>query len=204
MRGTDRVLVGVDAKGIQLRELAHYLNNPKFTEAVLSKDPHEANRVNFKLPSRPVAKTVVYSVLMGAGDALVASQINMTLKEAKEIKRIFFEQVPELPLLINTLKAQAERTGRITLCDGTPILVKHPHMVIPYLLQGDESRIMKKAAILADTDIRRRKLDVLKVGDIHDEHQYDTYKDHADELVQEVLPVSFRDAGVYFDYRLPI
>lgn len=204
VRSPDRVLVGVDAKGIQLRVLAHYLNNKKFTEAILSEDPHEANRQNFNLPSRPLTKTITYAVLMGSGDALTAATAKISVKEAKEIKRMFFSSVPELPQLIARLKDEAERTGRIKLCDGTPIIVKHPHMVIPYLLQGDESRIMKAAAIEADKHIRRRKLDVLKVGDIHDEWQNDVLRAHSEEFAEDVCPRSFRAAGVLFNYNLPI
>ena len=63
---------------------------------------------------------------------------------------------------------------------------------------------MKKAAILADQDVRRRKLDVLKVGDIHDEWQSDARKDHAEEFAFSVCPSAFSDAGVSYHYRLPI
>jgi hypothetical protein len=82
--------------------------------------------------------------------------------------------MPGFGELIKKLQSQLEKTGRIVLCDGTPILVPYPHMVIPYLLQGDESRLMKKAMILVDQEVARYKLrdHVLKVADIHDEMQY--------------------------------
>lgn len=53
-----RRLVGVDAKGIQLRILAHYLNNPTFTAAILSSDPHAANQASMGLPTRALTKTI--------------------------------------------------------------------------------------------------------------------------------------------------
>lgn len=204
VRSVDRVLVGVDAKGIQLRVLAHYLNNKKFTEAILSEDPHSANQKNFGLPSRALTKTITYAVLMGAGDNRIANEAKVSLKEAKEVKAMFFAQVPELQDLINRLKADVERRGRITLCDGTPILVDKPHTVIPFLLQGDESRIMKKAAIEASVLIKQRKLDVLKVCDIHDEWQNDVLKIHSEEFAYDVCPKAFASSGKFFDYRLPI
>src|SRR5690606_30108892 len=106
VRSGDRLLVGTDAKGIQLRVLAHYLNNKKFTEAILSADPHEANKNNMGLPTRALTKTITYATLMGAGDNRIALEAKMTLKEAKEAKEIFFRQVPELPALIDKLKRQ--------------------------------------------------------------------------------------------------
>lgn len=204
VRSANRSLVGVDAKGIQLRILAHYLNNEAFTEAILSEDPHEANRKNFGLPTRSLAKTITYAVLMGAGDGRISSEAKVTLREAKDVKALFFSQVPELARLIDRLKSELKRTGRITLCSGSKIMVSSDHMVIPYLLQGDESQIMKKAAILTDIDIRRRKLDVLKVGDIHDEWQNDVFTPHVEEFSKIVLPAAFKQSGEFFKYNLPI
>src|SRR5690606_20477481 len=87
---------------------------------------------------------------------------------------------------------------------GTPILVKQPHTRLGYLLQGDESRIMKKAAILTAQQVQRRKLDVIKVGDIHDEWQNDVLVDHVEEFAEDVCPWAFRSSGEFFRYRLPI
>lgn len=141
---------------------------------------------------------------MGAGDAKIGQVIGGTAKDGRDIKRRFVDRTPGLKHLLTDLKRQVERTGRIKLCDGTPVIVDKPHTVLAYLLQGDESRIMKQAAILADKEVRRRKLDVLKVGDIHDEWQSDAFKDHAEEFGFDVCPLAFRDAGVSFLYNVPI
>lgn len=204
VRGTDRLLVGVDAKGIQLRVLAHYLNNPEFTEAVLGGDPHSYNQKVGGFATRSVAKTFIYAFLLGAGDAKVGQIIGGTTKDGREIKARFIGNFPGLADLLDSLARQVERTGRIVLCDGTPLIVSAPHTRLGYLLQGDESRIMKKAAILAASDIVRRKLDILKVGDIHDEWQNDCFKDHAEEFAKDVCPKAFSSSGVSFNYRLPI
>jgi DNA polymerase-1 len=54
-----RSLVGVDAKGIQLRVLAHHLNNPEFMEAVVNGDPHTYNQKIGGIRDRPTAKTFI-------------------------------------------------------------------------------------------------------------------------------------------------
>lgn len=201
--GKERKLVGVDAKGIQLRVLAHYLDDKAFTEAILSKDPHTANQARLGLASRALTKTITYATLMGAGDARIASEADVPLKEAKAAKKLFFEQIPGLPKLINKLKREYKETGRITLCDGSKVAMKSDHTAIPYLLQGDESRIMKLAMIYIDAAIRKEGLDVLKVGDIHDEHQYDVHINSIDRFIV-ICSNSFRRAGEFFKYRLPI
>lgn len=199
-----RRLVGVDAKGIQLRVLAHYLNNQEFTDVVLNGDPHSHNQKIGGFESRDIAKTFIYAFFLGAGDGKIGSLIRGTAKDGRELKRRFVDSTPGLKSLLTNLKRQVERTGRIVLCDGTPVIVDKPHTVLAYLLQGDESRLMKQAAILADQEIRKRRLDVLKVGDIHDEWQSDTRKEHAEEFAFTVCPLAFAAAGRSFNYNLPI
>lgn len=54
-----QVLVGCDAAGIQLRALAHYINDPIYTETLLSGDIHEYNRVAAGISTRAKAKTFI-------------------------------------------------------------------------------------------------------------------------------------------------
>ena len=204
VRSDDRVLVGVDAKGIQLRVLAHYLNNPKFTEAVLEGDPHTYNQEIGGFRTRADAKTFIYAFLLGAGDAKVGEIIGGSTRDGRDVKTRFIGNFPGLSDLLDDLERQVERTGRIRLCDGTPLSVTAPHTRLGYLLQGDESRIMKQASIYRDQELRRRKLDVIKVGDIHDEWQNDAYKPHAEEFAYDLCPAVFKRSGESFGYRLPI
>ena len=90
------------------------------------------------------------------------------------------------------------------LCDGTPLIVSAMHTRLGYLLQGDESCIMKQANIYRDRECRRRRLDVIKVGDIHDEWQHDVLNRDVDEFANDVLPDVFKRSGESFNYRLPI
>lgn len=199
----DRRLVGVDAKGIQLRVLAHYLNNTAFTENILSKDPHAANQKSFGLPSRSLTKTITYAILMGAGDARVSNEARIPLKEARGTKAKFFEQVPELPRLISRLQVEAAKTGRIKLCDGSSVIMKQDYMVIPYLLQGDESKIMKVAMLRIAKVCRQLKIDAIQAGMIHDELQFDVLASQVPEFIKICLE-AFEYAGRYFKYNIQI
>ena len=203
VRSPDRRLVGVDAKGIQLRVLAHYINDDGFSEAILSEDPHAANQKMLGLPTRALTKTITYATLMGAGDAKIAATAKVSLAEAREAKGLFLAKLPGLARVIAKLQTELKRTGRITLCDGSRILVPSDHMVIPYLLQGDESRIMKTAMIFVDEIVRKEKLDAIKVGDIHDEWQTDTLGDHVEPFIG-VCRDAFPRSGLSFGYHVPI
>lgn len=201
-------LVGVDAKGLQLRILANYAYSEEFAQTVLTGDPHEKNVEILGLANKPAAKKFIYTLIMGGGGArLAADQLQfgtkLTAREGEALKRKMIASVPGFRELIKRLEKELGRTGRITLCDGTPILVPSPHMVIPYLLQGDESRLMKKASILLDLEIRRHKLDARKVADIHDEWQFIVATEQVDYFISKALSC-FPLVGQIFNYKVPI
>lgn len=201
-------LVGIDAKGLQLRILANYAYSEEFANLVLTGDPHERNAQVLGLANKPAAKKFVYTLIMGGGGARLASDqlqfgTKLTEREGYVLKNKFIASIPGFKELIASLEDQLAKTGRIRLCDGTPILVPSPHMVIPYLLQGDESRIMKLASIYLDQEIRRAGIEAYKVGDIHDEWQFVVANEDVEIFIALALEV-FPRVGKQFNYRVPI
>ena len=202
-------LVGIDAKGIQLRVLAHYVPDKKFREDVLVGDRHKVNMEFLGLPNKPSAKKFLYSLLLGAGgDKLAADQaqffqFDITPKQASAMKKKLIQSIDGFEKLIRKLEQELERKGRIVLCDGTPLLVPSPHKAIAYLLQGDESRIMKQASVYLDELIRKYKFEAYKVGDIHDEWQFVVLTEQLGVFVEAALSC-FPRAGKSFDYNVPI
>lgn len=203
-------LVGIDGKGIQLRVLANYAYSAEFVERVLDGDPHTNNIRVLGLANKAAAKKFLYTTLMGGGGKLLAADqlqfgTKLTTTQGNELKKKLIDSVPGFQDVIDELTEELHEKGRIKLCDDTPICVSSDHMVIPYLLQGDESRLMKLASIYVDAEIRKRKLqnDILKVADIHDEWQYRCRKRFTDEFISFALPC-FVKAGEFFNYRIPI
>lgn len=203
-------LVGLDGTGIQARVLANYATSESFKELVLSGDIHKHNIEVLGLANKPAAKKFFYTFVMGGGGArLAADQAQfgtfMTAKQGQQLKDKYISSIDGFGALIKRLQDELASTGRITLCDGTPILVSSPHMVIPYLLQGDESRLMKKALLYVYEELRRTGLirRVRKVADIHDEWQFIVECGYEEEFIALALPC-FNRAGEFFRYRLPI
>jgi hypothetical protein len=209
--------VGIDGTGIQNRCLIHGLIKTvgeeavrPFKELALEGDVHKRNIEVLGLANKAAAKKFYYTLMMGGqGARLAADQAQfgtkLTAKEGTILKDKMIASIPGFHKLIEVLQKELSDTGRITLCDGTPIIVKSPHMVIPYLLQGDESRLMKKALIFVDEEIRRRKHTsfVFKVADIHDEWQWKVHNDYVAEFIEYSLPC-FVKAGEHFNYNIPI
>ncbi len=204
----DYVLVGVDAKGIQIRILLNYAYSEEAVDLYMQGDPHVNNAQILGLANKPAAKKFFYTTIMGGqGARLAADQAQfgtkLTAQEGNVLRQQLIDSVPGFKELIERLEKELEKTGRITLCDGTPILVSSPHMVIPYLLQGDESRIMKKASILLDKEIRREKIDAKKVADIHDEWQFVVRRRDIPRFMALAISV-FPVVGRHFNYKVLI
>jgi hypothetical protein len=181
-----------------------------FKELALEGDVHKHNITVLGLANKPAAKKFYYTLMMGGGGArLAADQAQfgtvMSAKEGTAKKDALVASIPGFHALISALQSELEKTGRIELCDGTPIIVSSPHMVIPYLLQGDESRLMKLAMIFLHRVINGRGWGkkILKVADIHDEWQYRVRDEIVDDFIAAALPC-FRAAGEYFMYNIPI
>ena len=76
-----KVQVGADASGIQLRALAHYLDDATYTETLLKGDIHTLHQRLIGLATRAISKTWIYAWLMGGGDELQGSIAGVTEAE---------------------------------------------------------------------------------------------------------------------------
>ena len=58
-------LVGIDASGLELRILSHYMNDKEYINEVINGDIHTTNQTLAGLESRDTAKTFIYAFIMG-------------------------------------------------------------------------------------------------------------------------------------------
>lgn len=195
-----RVLVGTDASGLELRMLAHYINRADFTKQVVEGDPHQFNADAVGI-TRPEAKTLIYAIQYGAQDRKVAKMLNVSVAEGGRIRAMFLERLGLKDVMDSAIREQ--QNGRVELIDGSKVICPSPHAALNYKLQGGGARVMGLACILLEQDIRREGLDSLKVGDIHDEWQYDVHPDcarrHAELSVQAI-----RRAGELLQLNVPL
>lgn len=206
----NRVLVGTDAAGLELRMLAHFLNRPEFTEQVIGGDPHQYNADLVGI-TRPQAKTMIYAVLYGAGDVKIARTLGLPVKvgkkgreyspEGEKVKKLFLDKLGIGGVIEEAQYEQAN--GRVSLCDGSRVVCPSPHAALNYKLQGSGARVMGFGAIILERNIQRYGLDSLKVGDIHDEWQYDVEPDDAREHA-EVSVAAIREAGERLKLNVPL
>jgi len=82
-------LVGFDASGLELRMLAHYMNDKEYINEVVHGDIHSANQRLAGLESRDTAKTFIYALLYGAGDAKLGAVVGGNKRSGKKLRERF-------------------------------------------------------------------------------------------------------------------
>jgi len=193
-------LVGMDAKGLELRMLAHYMNDKAFTAAVVDGDPHTMNQKAAGLPTRDAAKTFIYALCYGAGSGKIGEIVNGNAKAGEKLKQTFFKNMPKLGKLIIQAQKYAER-GYIRGIDGRRLIVRYSHASLNTLLQGAGAICCKQWSILLDQEIRRLKLDAQLVNTIHDEQQYQCHKKDVDKLC-EIADTTMQKVGEGFKMNI--
>lgn len=163
--------VGCDASGLELRCLAHYMNDPEYTSLILHGDIHTANQKAAGLDYRDQAKTFIYAFLYGAGDAKIGSIVGGGSKEGKKLKKRFLDGTPALKGLRENVLAAAER-GWLKGLDGRKVRVRSAHAALNTLLQSCGAIIMKVVLRQIITMTKATDIEYLLVGSIHDEYQF--------------------------------
>jgi DNA polymerase I len=174
------MLCGCDASGIQLRVLAHYMNDPEFTHAVAYGDPHTKNMEAAGLETRAQAKTFIYAWLLGAGDAKIGSIIGGSSRDGRDIKKQFLDRTPALARVVKEANYNAMKGYMIGL-DGRRLPIKSAHYALSSYLQGGESVIMKYATFLWHKAMMDKNLMIDRkyhdqVAFVHDEWQTEIRK----------------------------
>jgi DNA polymerase I-like protein with 3'-5' exonuclease and polymerase domains len=173
----DRVLVGADASGLELRMLAHYMNDSNYTNEILTGDIHTANQHAAGLKTRDQAKTFIYAFLYGAGDAKIGSVVGGSASHGKKLKADFLENTPALAKLRKEVTKNAE-SGFLTGLDGRRIRVRSQHAALNTLLQGAGAVVMKQAIVILYDLLER--VDFKLVAQVHDEWQIECRPEDAD------------------------
>ena len=174
-------LLGCDASGLELRMLAHYMNDEAYTHEILNGDVHTANQNSAGLETRNQAKTFIYAFLYGAGDAKIGSIVGGSAKVGRQLKDKFLANTPSLQKLKDNV-AEASQRGYLKGLDGRKVYVRSEHSALNTLLQSAGAIVMKKALIILDEYAKLWGLDYEFVGNIHDEFQIEVKESDADKL----------------------
>lgn len=179
----NRLLVGVDAEGIQLRIFAHYIDDPEFTQSLVEgkkddkTDPHSLNQriLGSVCKSRAAAKRFIYALLLGAGLGKLSEILGCSGPETQEALDRLLVRYSGWQRLREEVFPKDARRGWFIGLDGRKVRIpgdtdgSRRHLAMSGYLQNGEAVVMKNATLmwwqkLEDYDARL-------VNFVHDEWQ---------------------------------
>jgi DNA polymerase I-like protein with 3'-5' exonuclease and polymerase domains len=177
-------LVGIDASGLELRMLAHYMDDDAYTNEVVSGDIHTANQVAAGLETRNQAKTFIYAFLYGAGNSKIGSIVGGSAKKGEQLIRDFLKNTPKLKALREKVIRLMGQEGCLPGLDGRKLLCRSEHSALNTLLQGAGAIVMKQALVIFKKELQRQKIwHEFKVN-VHDEWQIECREQDAERVGQ--------------------
>ena len=168
-------IVGTDASGLELRCLAHLMNDANFTDEVLTGDIHTANMKMAGLTDRDQAKTFIYAFMYGAGASKIGKIVGKGAKEGQQLIDRFLSNMPALKRVRDGV-TKAGMRGKIKGIDGRLLHVRSPHASLNTLLQGAGAVVCKLWLVNMNKRIQSTGVDAKLVASIHDEYQYEVAK----------------------------
>lgn len=207
------LLVGTDADSIQLRMFAHYCQDEEFIQSLLvgnkkdGTDPHSVNQraLGEICTTRDLAKTFLYSFLMGAGVAKLAEVLNCSERQATTARDNFLARYPRYAYLRNQYSEEVWAQGYFIGLDGRRVIPPSQHKLMSGLLQNGEAVLMKRANVIWQKRLQEESVPFRQVNFVHDEWQTETVRDqNIARYIGEVQCDSIRQAGVELDLVCPM
>lgn len=213
--------VGVDASGLELRCLAHFMypyDGGAYAHEILNGDIHTANQKAAGLPERNQAKTFIYAFLYGAGDAKIGRIVHGDAKDGKRLKKKFLEQTPAIARLRQAITnvLVEEYHGKIVKwkrkylkgLDGRMLHVRSLHSALNLLLQSAGALICKKWICIVEEKLVNMGYDHGKdfrfMAWVHDEYQCACRTEEIAKVVVEVGQQAIREAQEFFKFRVQL
>lgn len=205
-----KVLVAADYSQLELRVLAAYCKDEALIRNFLEgKDMHSATarRVygipeNEEVPSamRSNSKSTNFGVVYGQSPYGLANKLNITEEEAQDLIDGLFAMFPGIEDWQNSVRIFARKNGYVTTMFGTRRLIENARLegasfderkqkdhamrqAVNAPIQGSASHIKNAAMIEMDRLIRKKKMPVDLILEVHDDITAEMKPDVVDEYI---------------------
>lgn len=200
-------LVSFDYSQIELRVLAHLAGVKSLIKAFNEdKDIHRhtASEIfgvredEVDSTMRRNAKAVNFGIIYGMSDFGLAEQIGVSVGEAREFIKRYFENYPEIKTYMDSNIAFCKKNGYVTTMLNrkrfiTEINEKNymrqefgKRLAMNSPIQGSAADIIKVAMIKVDELLKKHQLKSKMILQVHDELIFDVYKDELDDVMEIV------------------
>ena len=184
------LMLSADYSQIELRVLAHLSGDPTLIDAfrrgedihartaaeVLGRKPAEVDA-----EARRLAKVINFGIIYGMGPQRLAGELGISLKEASEYIKRYFERLPGVHTYLEKSLAEARERGWVATMYGRrrylPELnspqggarAQAERIAVNTPLQGTAADLIKLAMIRLDGAIKRQKWAARMLLQVHDE-----------------------------------
>lgn len=213
----NRLLVGCDAEGIQLRIFAHYIDDPEFTQSLINgkkedkSDPHSLNQsiLGDVCKSRAAAKRYIYALLLGAGQGKLREILDCDETSAREAYERLLARYTGFAYLKEKVIPRDAKRGWFVGLDGrgVPIpgndLGSRRHLAMSGYLQNGEAVAMKLATLKWWPKLK--DYDAKIVNFVHDEWQVECPNDTRIALeIAQMMANSLKEVGEDLKLKCPL
>lgn len=224
LTGLPWVQAGIDASGLELRCLAHFMSKydgGAYADVILNGDIHTVNQMAAELPTRDNAKTFIYGFLYGAGDEKIGQIVGAGKERGKQLKKKFLENTPAIAALREGIQQTLVESSRwvggeqqvkwkrrwIKGLDGRKVHVRSPHAALNTLLQSAGALICKLWIVETEELLLKAGLkhgwdgDFAYMAWVHDEIQVACRTPEIAQQVIDVAQQAMRNVGEHFKFR---
>ena len=195
-------LVGTDASGLELRGLAHFMDDQNFVNEILNGDVHTANQKMAGLQNRDQAKTFIYALMYGAGAAKIGLIVGGDYKTGENLINKFMSNMPKFNLLKNKL-TKASESGMIRGLDGRLLHIRSEHASLNTLIQGSGAVICKQWLVQMIDKIQESGVDAKLVASVHDEYQFEVANDDTEKF-GEITNTAIKEVQDIYNLKCPL
>jgi len=207
-------ILSADYSQVELRIMAHMSKDEKLVEAFKNDvDVHSSTAalvysVDLKDVSkdmRRTAKVINFGIMYGAGPFRISNELNISIKEAKEIIDNYFEKFSGVRSFIDKIIEETKTKKFVTTIFGRKRQVididskNHnlkeaaKRVAINMPIQGTAADIIKIAMIKINNVFNEGKLNSKMISQIHDELVFEVHPDEL-EKVNEIVKSNMENA----------
>jgi len=213
---SDSGMVFFDYSGMEARVFAHYCNDTKLINtyndnldpyimvgASIFEIPYEEAVAKFEAGDseaknmRYIGKTTFLSTIYGVGKGKLSRELSVSMEEATDFLKSFFNLYPKIRPFIRTISDQAKVNGHISTLAGRyrRLEFKDNYKAVNALIQGTATGDMLKASLVKSHEALRETGGSLTLV-IHDEVAVEGLPTEGIPVIKSVLED--------FDFKVPI
>lgn len=178
-------LAAIDFRQQEFRLMLDYANEKRLIDAVNGgEDLHQAT-ADLVGCTRKHAKVVNFGLLYGMGVETLAATLGISVREAQDLKFLYFAKLPRVEYFIDNVINTAKRRKYLKTWTGR--LLRFPHRDMCYkgpnhLIQGGCADMVRKAIVEAAPLFKERKSGILI--QVHDELLFEIHNDEMELIPQ--------------------